>query len=277
MRRLVYLAVGLLYLNGILGCSLLRTVCGSFHQPTLTFDHLELLDVSLTGATLNLHFNLKNDNPIGLKLASLSYNFAVENHPFFSGKPPNGLNVRADGVTPLAFPAHVEFKDLAATIQTFLNKDTAAYTASGSVGVDTPVGVVTLPISHSGTFDVPKVPAVSIQQPTLNNISFSGAHLTVPIQIDNARNFFPIPLGGLSSNITIGGAPAFAPGIPPQSPLAPREKRVVNLGVDVNFAQAGLAVANAIRNRRADIGLNGNLSVGGLNVPVNFRQTFNLR
>lgn len=277
MRRLVYVFVGILYLQGILGCSLLQTLCGSFHQPTLTFDRLELLDVSLTGATLNLHFNLHNDNPVGLKLASLSYNFAVENHPFFSGKPANGLQVRADGVTPLAFPAHVEFKYLAATIQTFLTKDVASYTASGSIGVSTPVGVVTLPLSKSGTFTVPKIPAVSVQAPTLNNISFTGAHLTLPVQIDNGRNFFPIPLGGLSTAVTINGAPAFAPSIPGQSPLGAHEKRVVNLGVDVNFAQAGMAVANALRNRRADIGLNGNLSVGGMTVPVSFRQSFNLR
>jgi LEA14-like dessication related protein len=277
MRRLVYLAVLVLYVQGTLGCSLIRTLCGSFHQPVVAFQRMELLDVSLTGITVNLHFTVKNDNPVGLKLASLSYNFAVENHPFISGKPQNGLNIPADGIGNLAFPAHVEFKDLAATVETFLHKDVAAYTASGQVGLDTPIGIVNLPISHSGTFDVPKVPAVSIESPTLNNISFSGAHLTLPIAIDNGRNFFPIPLGGLSSSVTVGGAQAFAPSIPAQSALAAREKRVVNLGVDVNFAQAGMAVANAIRSHRADIGLTGNLNVGGLNVPVNFRQTFMLR
>jgi LEA14-like dessication related protein len=225
---------------------------------------------------VNLHFLLKNNNPVGVKLASLAYSFAVENHPFVSGHPPTGLQIRADGVSDLSFPAHVEFRDLAATLEVFLQKNTASYTASGSVGVDTPIGVVTFPLSHSGTFDVPKIPAISIQAPTLNNISFSGAHLTLPIALNN-RNSFPLPFAGMSTQVTVAGAQVVAPSIPAQSALAAHEQRVVNLGVDINFASAGLAVANALRTKRADIGLRGNINVGGLSLPVNLNQTVNFR
>src|SRR4051812_21272761 len=145
MRRLVYLAVLVLYSSGTLGCSLIRSFCGSFHQPSLSFDRAEILDVSLTGVTVNLHFNLKNDNPVGVKLARLSYAFAVEGHNLAAGSPRKGLQIGADSTSNLAFPTHVEFKELAATIETFLQKDVASYTASGSIGLDTPVGIVDLP------------------------------------------------------------------------------------------------------------------------------------
>jgi LEA14-like dessication related protein len=276
MRRLVYLAITLLFASGTLSCASLGNLCGGFHKPELTFNRVELLDVSLTGITVNVHFNLKNDNPVGVKIASLAYNFEVENRPVVSGHPPNGYEVKPNATVDLAFPAHVNFQDLAATVQVFLQKDVARYSASGSLGVNTPVGVVTFPLSHSGTFDVPKAPDVQINPPTLNSVTLSSAHLTVPILVHN-KNGFPLPFGGLSTQVTVGGAPALAPSIPQQSALAPRESRVVNLGVDVNFVQAGMAVANAIRSRQADVGLRGNLNVGGLNVPVDVHKVFQFR
>lgn len=276
MRRRLWLSLLLLCVSGSLGCSLLRQLLGAFHPPTLSFQRAELADVTLTGLTVNLHFDLHNDNPIGLRIANLAYNFAVENHPFFAGRPPNGLNLRADAVSPLTFPAHVEFRDLAPTVETFLTKDVAHYTASGQVGLDTPVGLINLPINHAGVFDVPKLPAVALQQPTLNSLSMQGAHLTIPVEITN-RNGFALPFSGLTSQVTLSGAPVATPALPAQSNLAAHERRVVNLGVDVNFFQAGTGVLRALQSRTVDVGYAGNLNVAGYGVPLAFRQTFNLR
>ncbi|MBS2028620.1 MAG: LEA type 2 family protein [Deltaproteobacteria bacterium] len=258
-------------MSGTLGCSLIRSFCGGFHAPELSFNRVDLQDISLTGITVNVHFNLKNDNPVGIRIAQLAYDFRVNNHPFLAGHPPNGLTINPDTISDLSFPAHVEFRDLAATIEEFLHQDTANYTASGNIGVQTPIGVLTFPLSHSGSFPVPKLPDIQIQQPTLNNITLSSAHLTVPIALHN-KNGFSIPFGGLSTQVFIGGAPAIAPTIPNQSALAPNETRVVPLGVDVNFMQAGMAVANAIRNRQANVQLRGTANIGGLQVPINLNQ-----
>lgn len=156
-----------------------------------------------------------------------------------------------------------------------MQKDVAHYTAAGTVGVNTPIGVLNFPLSHSGMFDVPKLPEIQLQAPVLNNITLTSAHLSVPILIIN-KNSFPLPFGGLNTQVTIGGAAALAPAIQQQSALAPHENRSVNLGVDVNFMQAGMAVANAIRNRQADIGIRGTINVGGLNLPVNLHQNLRL-
>jgi len=276
MRRLVFGVATFLLITGALGCSLIRNFCGGFHTPELSFNRVDLQDISLTGITVNIHFNLKNDNPVGIKIAQLAYDFRVNNRPFLAGHPPNGLTINPDAISDLSFPAHVNFQDLAATIMDFLHNDTASYTASGSIGVQTPIGVLTFPLSHSGNFPVPKVPDIQIQQPTLNNISLSSAHLTVPIALHN-KNGFPIPFGGMSTQVLIGGAPAIAPSIPNQSALAPNETRIVNLGVDVNFMQAGMAVANAIRNKQANIQLRGSANIGGLQIPVNLNQNLVFR
>ena len=277
MRRALFGLTALLFATGGLGCASLGNLCGSaFHQPSLTFERVEIRDLSLAGATIDLHFLLHNDNPVAVSLASLAYDFRVENHPVISGHPANGVQVRANGVSDLSFPAHVAFAQLASTVQVFLTQDVASYTASGSVGVRTPVGIVTFPLSHTGTFKVPKLPTIQVQPPKLTRLSITGAHLNVPIVVHN-RNAFALPFNGLATQVTLSGAPVVAPAIAPQSALAANQSRVINLGADVNFLQSGLAVANAIRNKRVVLGLHGALTVAGLRVPIDLNKVVNLQ
>jgi LEA14-like dessication related protein len=276
MRRWVYLGVVVSLAVGNTGCAWLRSLFSHFHEPSLSFDRAELRDLNLRSATVDLHWLLRNDNPIGINLASLSYAFSVEGHPLVSGHPPNGLQIAAEGTSRLDFPAHVEFSALAPTVEVFLTKDVAHYTASGSVGINTPIGVITLPLSYSGQFPVPKLPDIQPIAPVLNSLDFNGAHLTFPLQIHN-KNGFPLPFNGLSGALTLSGASVASSNVGTMNSLAPNETRVVNLGVDVNFMQAGLNVANALRNRNVAVGYRGSLNIAGFNVPINISQNFNLR
>jgi LEA14-like dessication related protein len=273
MRCWVYGLVSTALVLGTVGCSWLRSLCSNFHEPVLSFDRAELLDLNLHSVTIDLHWLLKNENPVGIDLASLSYAFAVENHPLISGHPPNGMKIQPNGISKLQFPAHVEFAALAQTVEIFLQKNTAHYEASGSIGVNTPIGVVTLPLSHDGQFTVPKLPEIHPIEPVLNSIDFSGAHLTFPLQVWN-KNGFPLPFNGLSGSLTLGNSGVASSSIPQMNALAPNERRVVNVGVDVNFINAGLDVANAIQSRRVNLGYHGQLDVAGFKVPINVQQNF---
>lgn len=258
------------------GCAFLKNLLGAFKQPTLSFSRAELLDVALSGATVNLHWNLKNENPVAIKLASLAYDFQVEGHPFVSGKPPNGLQVKANGNSFLSFPAHVEFKDLAQTIQVFLQKDVAAYTAKGQVGLQTPIGVVTLPMQYSGSFDVPKLPGVSPGAPSLKRLDLSGAAIAMPLVVTN-KNRFGLPFNGLSGAVQLSGAKVGSTSIGAMNELGAGETRTVEVGIDVGFMQAGMAVMNAIQSRNVRIKYDGKLDVAGFAVPINFDQNFALK
>ncbi len=276
MRRWVFRFALIGMVASAAGCSWIRSICSNFREPSLVFDRAEILDLNLHSVTINLHWLLKNENPVGVDLASLSYAFAVENHPLVAGHPPNGVKVQPNGVSRLSFPAHVEFAALAQTVEVFLHKDVAHYTASGSVGVNTPIGIVTLPLSYSGQFPVPKLPEIQPSQPVLNSIDFNGAHMTFPLQVWNKNNF-PLPFNGLSGALTLGNSGVASSTIPPMNSLAPNERRVVNVGIEVNFLNAGLDVAQAIQSRHVNLGYHGALDVAGFKVPINVQQNFAIR
>lgn len=263
----VRLVVSALLLTLLPGCALLMKLFNSFTHPTLSFKTANLRDTDLAGTTLDLIFTLDNPNPVGLNLASVSYALEIEGHPIASGKPPDGANLAANARTDLTFPATVKFADVAQTLVAFLDKDTAAWKASGSMGISTPIGVIDFPLTREGTFPVPKLPAIDFEQPLVSDLSFSGARVTFPLKVTN-RNSFPLPLGELAANISVSGTNLGSATSQGLSTLAAGETRSVSLSLPVNFLSVGGAVATALRGGSAQVKLDGSLRSGDATLPM---------
>src|SRR3982751_1576585 len=97
MRRFRLLALCLLALSQS-GCAALsKLLSDAFQQPTFSFKQVQLLDVSLGGATVNLVYTLHNPNPVGLSLAEVDYALFIEGKQLVAGRPPNGLTIPESG------------------------------------------------------------------------------------------------------------------------------------------------------------------------------------
>lgn len=273
MRRLLWVLPLFLALSGCAALS--KFFKNAFKQPQLVFRTAELQDANLSSATVNLIFDLKNPNSIGLNLASIDYDFQVEGKQVVAGRPPNGLSVKPNGSTALVFPANVKFQDIAPVVETFLTKDFANYKASGHIGIKTPIGVIQLPISKEGQFEVPKVPAVAFQQPRIASLSISGAQLEFPVTITN-RNSYVLPINQVAGGLLISGAQVGTLATGDLGGLQGKAAKQVTLPVSVNFASA-LSAANAIRQGQANIAWNGAVTSGGISVPIKLQQNLTFR
>lgn len=248
----------------------------AFVKPTLDFKSARATNIDLEGANLELTFALRNPNPLGFNLDSIRYDLEVEGRPVVSGKPPNGLAVKPQGVSDLVFPTRVRFQDIAPVLTTFLTKDRARYRASGAVGIRTPIGPIELPLSYQGSFPVPKLPDVTFQPPRIQSLTIQGARIVFPIQIAN-KNEFPLPLGGLSANLAIAGASVgTVQAVTPPS-LAASQAHVLEIPLDVNFWQVGWAVAQAIQSRSANVRLSGALRSGAASLPIEMSENLTFR
>jgi LEA14-like dessication related protein len=271
MRKLLALSV-VAALAGLSGCATLQQLlAASFIRPTLTFKSASLADLSLGSATVNLTYLVDNPNPIGLELASVDYAFFVEGKQVVAGKPPAGLRVPAGGQAEVVLPASVRFQDIVPVLETFLTRDQASYVARGSVGVDTPIGLISLPFEKQGTFDIPKPPAVAFQQPRITSLSFVSATIEVPITVTN-RNGFPLPIGGLSGDVVIAGARVGSVSTGDLGLIDPRAARPVSVPLTIHFAQAA-AAALAIQRGSATVAFNGALQSGPVSLPIAVSQT----
>ena len=268
MRRVLVASLAAGFFSS--GCALLSNLSSAFKKPTLSFKSASLSDASLGGATVNLVYSVDNPNPVGISLAEVSYAFSVEGKQVVAGQPPAGLQIPAHGSADLTFPASVKFSDLGAVVETFLTKDSASYRAEGQVGFQTPVGVLRVPLSKDGEFEVPKVPKFELGSPRIAQLSLAGATLEFPVTVTN-RSPFALAIQSFSGTLQIAGANVGTLSSGDFGQLEPKGSRQLTLPASIHFTQAG-AVAQALRQGSANVSFSGQLHSGGAAVPLSITQ-----
>ncbi len=271
MKR-AFLVLALLSFTTLSGCAAIQSLLkGAFKRPTLSFKTARLSSASLSDATVDLVYEVNNPNSFGLDLASVDYTFFVEGKQVVAGKPKKGLSLKSKGRSELVFPANVKFADIVPVVETFLNKDRAAFKAQGSVGIKTPIGVLNFPLSKEGTFEVPKVPQVSFQPPRIKNVTLSGATVEFPLSIKN-RNSFPLPVAGITGALKVAGADVGTLSTGSLGLLDGSGTKEVTLPLTINFSRAASAAMALRSGGNAQVSLDGRLTSDAQSVPLNLSQ-----
>ncbi len=276
MKRplLVLVALSLVTLTG---CAALQSLLkGAFQQPRLTFKTARLANASLSDATVDLVYEVENPNGFGLSLASVDYAFFVEGKQVVAGKPREGLQLKANGKSQLVFPANVKFADIVPVVTTFLNKDVAAFKAQGSLGIKTPIGVISLPLQKEGTFPVPKIPSIKIESPRITNLGISGATVEFPLTVTN-RNGFPLPVGGIVGALKVAGADVGTLSTGNLGMLDASGTKQLTLPLKIDFLRAAQAASALRSGGNAQVRFDGKLTSDAQTVPVDFNQLLNFK
>ena len=265
-RLLVLLAVG------ASACSWLQMAEGGFKKPDVAYKSASLTDVSLSGATLNVVTRVDNPNPVSLALAEVDYRLSIDGHPVATGKPPDGLEIQANGATDVTLPASFKFTDLGQAVATVLQKGSAGYKAEGTVGVKTPIGLVTVPLSHEGTFTLPAMPGIALGTPRLTSVAIDHATVELPMTL-TGRGSLPVPLQALEAAVTIGGARIGEVSARDLGTLEPGASRSVTLPLTVPFSGAVEAAQAMLKGGTVPIALDGQLQSGPAPVPFQLKTT----
>ncbi|MFZ5439974.1 MAG: LEA type 2 family protein [Myxococcota bacterium] len=272
MKRIVVAALSLTVLSG---CALLqeflRAAAKSFQQPNFTFRNVALTDISLGGLNLDTVWDLNNPNNVGLSLASVDYALFIENKQVVAGAPPNGMQIGANSTSQLHFPAGIKFADIAQVVEVFLTRENATWRAEGGLGVQTPIGVIRLPIAKDGVFEVPKVPEVVFGNPRVTNLSFNGATVEFPLTVTN-KNTYALPISGLTGNLAIAGSNVGTLSTGGFGDMSGKGAKQVTLPLNINFLSAAGAAVNAIRGGNAQVTFNAQLQSGQQSVPLQVNQ-----
>jgi LEA14-like dessication related protein len=256
------------------GCSLFHSA-PTAERPTLSFKEASLPRMDFEGADLNLVFLVTNPNPVGLDLAQADYQLDVEGHRLAAGQPKGGLQIPAGATTEVTFPTTLHWSDVAPALEALFAKDQIRYKASGRVGLRSPAGVFSLPLSHEGTFAAPKMPQLDIGSPQIVSLSLTGARLALPLKINNA-NAFPLPLGGILGTVEIAGAKIGRIVMPQSAPVPAGKEATLRIPLDVNFLTAGAGAAQAIKSGIAEVKIDATLNAAGATLPVKIARTVEL-
>lgn len=254
------------------GCALLQAFLGG-QKPELRFQEVKLTSWALDKVDLELVYELHNPYDVALRLDEVIYQLEVEGRRLVSGMPEEGLTVRGKGKQLLSFPATVHFLDVVPVVTALFSKESLAYRASGSLGVGTPVGVVALPLSHTGKIGVPKLPKIEITKLSAPKVGVSGAELMLGLKVHNP-NAFPVKLDGLDWNFLVERS-ALASGRLGKTSLS-RGSQELQIPIRVGFSGAGQAAQRLLAGQKSAVSLKGKLKSGKLAAPLDVKRTLGL-
>jgi LEA14-like dessication related protein len=252
----------------LFGCATLKTLTVS--RPTVSFREARVDRVDFQEAEVTLVYDVQNPNPVDIRLSNVSYALDVDGHPLAAGTPPQGFSF-PPGASQLQFPVKLVWLQVLPAVQALATTDVVHYRASGTAGIETPLGPLVLDLAHEGTIPTPKLPQVAIEAPRLTSLSPLGARLVLPLRVANP-NAFAMPLAGLAGEVRIAGEPVAHLALPPQGMVQAHADRTVVAPLDLSFLTAGVAAAKALQSGEADVVIDGSLSLGLATLPLHVSQ-----
>jgi LEA14-like dessication related protein len=279
MRSLAILP--LLFLTGCPKGSLPVDI--SKFSPKLQFENFELDGINFQQADTQFVFNIDNPNPIGLSVASFTYDLDLAGNGFLEGTNADGLALPATGSAQFKLPVTVVFADVIDLVQNIDVKNEVPFAIQGEFGFQTPLGILRIPYQEEGMLPVlqpPKITVKGIRVDTFQPLR-NRATLAVDIGVTSTGGS-ELSLAGFDYDLTLGGESVATGLLHTFADVSGDAEQVVTLPIDLNLLGMGTSIVSAISSRGPlDVGLTGGLTVstpfGPLPLTIDEQTNLNLR
>lgn len=265
-------ALALLAAAALAGCAGLKDLARSaFQEPRLSFRSASLEALDLEAATVAFLFDVENPNAFGVDVARIAWAIEIERTRIASGDVPGGLAVPARGKAPVTFRVRLRWRDVPGIV-TLLGggRDRIAYRLSGEIGLQTPIGLVSLPLSHEDGLRLPSLPRFALEGISIRGASLTAVAFDVRLRLSNP-NPFPIPAGRIDYSLAVNGAGVARAAGAALASVAGGGSAEVRLPVTLDVLSAGRAAADLARGAEVEVELGGTAEIAGLPFPLQLR------
>lgn len=232
------------------------TSCQTLEQfirkPTVSFERMDLADMSLLDGTLNFHFKVHNPNAFSATLDRFTYQLAIDEKPFADGIVDEKIRIGANADETVLLPVRVNFMDLFNSIAELTKKEAVTYNLTG---IFTVMGV-NIPYHADGRVPIPKLPDISLKQVMVSDMNLSGASLVFRFALENP-NPFAIAVDGIEYGVSLAKT-SFATGVAKiATPIAANSGTDLDVEMGVNFFRMGQAFHKLIKDKSTPYEING--------------------
>lgn len=147
MKRIAFLMLLLVLLSG---CNTL------VETPVVVMQDLSVVSVDPAGAGMEIYLRVKNPNNFDLKLHGYSYDLKVMALPLVKGGAREEVTFPANEESDVRIPIRVTYADLLEILKRKPDPEKIPYQLAAGLDLETPLGQMTLPIKHTGTYAIPK-------------------------------------------------------------------------------------------------------------------------
>ena len=167
---------------GLMGCASLNQLGLT---PTLKFNRVSFSDASFDGVVANFEFKLTNPYPVALPIGRYSYKVQLDGQEFVTGEQASAQPVGAGQTGTFNVPVRLEFARVFQTLRAVGSKSSVTVGLRGDVGVNTPAGTISLPISATASVPILKPPVPRLPRAKVLGISGTTVNLELAFAFDN--------------------------------------------------------------------------------------------
>ena len=240
MKSWIVIPSSLLLLAALMlgGCSNLQKIAKA-QQPKASVTGTSVAGMSLQDITLNVRVKIDNPNPFRLQGVGLTLNLLIDNNKLVTvSQPDASLSVPAKGSQEVVLPVRLRYQDIYRTARHLADKNEIAYRLEGKVSIEVPVlGAVSIPVSHTDTLPVPRLPDISLKGIKLVKSSFTSLQLQVDLGIKNP-NRFGLNLNGLGFKVAANDKTLSSASAKPVNVAAAGEQ-TLSVPITLNITELG--------------------------------------
>ena len=256
------------------GCTSLKEFV-SVKKPEVHLKDYQISDLTLRDVEITFDLEIENPNPLSINLDSYSYNFDVDGNTFLEGTQNAKTEIAANASQNLQLPIRFTYSELYESVKSVVSQDEVEYTFGADLNLNLPVlGLIDIPVEHTGTLPVVRIPKLSIKGLKVENLSFTSADLELEVEIDNPNNF-GISLSELDYGLEINGLSSLSGKLDQQLEIGKKSTGAFKIPISINIVELGMSAYRAISNGEGfDYALTGTAEVGS-DLPIFKKSSFN--
>ena len=244
------------------GCESLQSLLGSADKPSVRVTGVHFQDLSLESLKLVFDTEVTNPYEVPLPLVNLDYSLSSAGKEFLSGKAPVQGSIPAKGSQVVPLPAALSFVPALKVLEGVKPGSIVPYEARLKLSVDAPVvGILALPVSHSGSLPIPALPEVHLPQVEWKSLSLDSASAVIHLSVKNT-NQFPVDLQKLAFGLSLADAKVGEASFAESVKLEPGGQAALQIPVSISPMSLGLGALNLLRGEGSGYKLEGSMGLG---------------
>lgn len=220
------------------GCAQFFDVVG---RPEVIAVRPRVTGIDMKSMSLSFDLDIKNPYIVPLRSSRVQYGFDVEGTPLFQSNEPVTLDIPAKGTGTLTLPVRLSYADIRKIHERLADAKEFNYTIRSSIALSAAGRSYDLPMSHSGTLPILRLPTFSNIRVRLSKVSLGGAGVTIEADMVNP-NVFALGVKGLGYLVKLGDTEVGNLTASTAKTVAPGKSTRVTLNGKISVAKALLGL-----------------------------------
>lgn len=207
--------------------------------PSVKAGTVAIKALSFKTVDLLLDLEIQNPNPISIPLSGIEYDVHIGENKLFSGKNNQTKRLSAKEKTLIQVPISVELSSILKTAKSLLSLNEIALDISTKLSFDIPlIGKKSVAARFNPSIPIPQIPKIKVKGLRKNSLSFSGAELTLDLEVQNPNKTF-IKLDQLQYGLKLNNKSILNSSLGDVKEVKAGKKALIPIKFKVNLLSAG--------------------------------------